>query len=65
MYAGVLDEIISSKVVSLDPKLAAKVFGRGPLECSVIDENVDILLGMTKMSIVPTSVATVGEFRLY
>ena len=65
MYAGVLDEIISSKVVSLDPKLAAKVFGRRPLEFSAIDDNVDILLGMTKMSIVPISVATVGEVRLY
>ncbi|MCP3663894.1 MAG: hypothetical protein GY696_15610 [Gammaproteobacteria bacterium] len=41
------------------------MFGRRLLEFSVIDDNVDILLGMTKISIVPTSVATVGKVRLY
>ncbi len=41
------------------------MYGRSPSAFSGINDTVDILLGMTKMSIVPTSVATVGEVRLY
>ncbi len=53
MYAGVLNVVIAGKVVSLDPELVAEMFDRDPLEFSNINHNVDILLGTTKISIVP------------
>ena len=49
----------------MDPEQAARIFDKNPYEFSKIDNQVDILLGTVKISIVPTSIATVGETRLY
>ncbi len=65
LQAAVLDEVTKGSVTTMDPEQAAKIFNKNPYEFSKIDNTVDILLGTVRVSIVPTSIATVGETRLY
>ena len=65
LQAAVLDEVTKGSVTTMDPEKAAKIFNKNPYEFSKIDNSVDILLGTVRVSIVPTSIATVGETRLY
>ena len=65
MQAAVVDAVVQTKVKTLEPDVAAKMFNRDPSEFDEINDDVDILLGTVRISIVPDGVATVNETRLY